>query len=136
MDKQDTKKYAGMTVLVVDNDKSLVAARVSLLEDLGFTVVSAATEAAAEKLLRERNFDLAITEVMLEFPDSGFIFCYKMKKAQPECKILIMSNVTGKTGFSFNLSSPETREWVKADAFIGKNIYPEQLKAAIAKLLD
>ena len=79
--------------------------------------------------------DLVSTDI-LEFTDSGFLFCYKLKKAQPDCKAIILTNAAAKVGLHFELSSPDAREWIKADSILEKSIRAEQLDREIARIMS
>lgn len=128
--------YSGKNVLVVENDKKALAALKGHLEGLKFTVFSAASQAEAETMIQNQKFDLVITELILEFTDSGFLFCYKLKKQQPDCKAIILTNAAAKIGLHFELSSPEARDWIKADAILEKGLRAEQLDREIARFMN
>ena len=128
--------YSGKKALIVENDKKALAALKGHLEELKFAVTTAVSQAEAENIIQTQTFDLAITELILEFTDSGFLFCYKLKKEQPNCKAIILTNAAAKIGLHFELSSPEAREWIKADSILEKSIRAEQLDREIAKILS
>ncbi len=128
--------YSGKKALVVENDKKALAILKEHLEGLKFEVASAASQAEAETVIQNQTFDLVITELILEFTDSGFLFCYKLKKAQPDCKAIILTNAAAKIGLHFELSSPDAREWIKADSILEKSIRAEQLDREIAKIMN
>ncbi len=129
-------EYSGKKVLVVENDKKALAALKGHLESLKFEVTSAVSQAEAETIIQNQTFDLVITELILEFTDSGFLFCHKLKKTQPDCKAIILTNAAAKIGLHFEISSPDAREWIKADSILEKGIRAEQLDREIARIMN
>lgn len=129
------KSYKGKKALLVDNDIESLGSSKSYLEKMGFECIIAETQAEAEKIIEEQKFDLAVVGLMLEFKDSGFILCYRIKKKNPDIPAIIVTNVISETGMSFDLSSPEERSWIKADAILEKQIRFEQLEREVSRLI-
>jgi len=122
-------------VLLVDNDAEYIEANKKAFEDDGFHVTTASTSLDALDKLNEYTPDIIVTEIMLENKDSGFTFCYHSKKKHPEVPVIILSEVVRKTGITFNLSTREDKDWIKADEFINKPISPVSLVCRAKRLL-
>ncbi len=127
----------GKTILFVDKDASFVD-RMQLQQKYtraGYHILRATDETDAEQAISAGRPDLVVTEVMLKRPDGGFTLAWKIKKQYPDVPVLIVSSVSRKTGIRFDLSTPEARSWIKADAYLDKPVREEELDAAIRNLL-
>jgi two-component system, OmpR family, response regulator len=122
-------------ILIVDDDVDYLAQMEMQVRKLGYEVVTAESQKAAEEMIDLVKFDLAILDLMMENKDSGFILCYKMKKHDPHVPVIIASAVTAETGLNFGVETAADRSWIKADTFIEKGIRPDQLEREINKLL-
>lgn len=128
----DEKK---ITILVADDDHDLREQMIFFLENCGFGVVAAEGEKDALSIIEEQKFDLAVLDLMMENQDSGFILSHKIKKLYPGTPVIIVTGVAKETGLHFDASTREERSWIKADAFIQKDLRFEQLKGEIDRLL-
>jgi hypothetical protein len=50
--------------------------------------------------------------------------------------VIISTAVAAERGISFDLHSPDTRSWIKADHYLEKGFRMEELKLLLEKLLD
>ncbi len=124
------------TILVVDQGDQLAAER-AMLQGVGFTVLTADSAEQGLAITREKRPDLVLSEVMLEKPDAGFVLGYRIKH-DPELAaipVVLLSSVFTKTGYVFDLSSPEARQWIKADAYIERPITGERLEARLRQVM-
>lgn len=128
----DNKKK---TILLVDDDEDYLFQTRMNIEQFGFRVVTAESQAEAEKLLETLKPELAILDLMMEKDDSGFILAYKLKRKYPDVPVIIATAVTAETGMTFGVSTEEERKWIKADLYIEKGIRADQLHREIVKLL-
>ncbi len=128
---EDTKK----TILIVDDDSDYLFQMSTQVEKFGFKVVTAGSQAEAEKLLLTFKPDLAILDLMMENDDSGFILCVKMKRKYPDVPIILATAVASETGMTFGLTTDQERSWIKADLYLEKGVRTEQLHQHILKLL-
>ena len=126
---------AKKTVLIADDDIDTLNQLSFHLQNMGFEVVSADNQKAAEDLINKQKPDLAIFDLMMDKPDSGFILSYKLKKKYPGVPVIIATAVTAETGLIFGLDSPEEKKWIKADLYLEKGIRSDQLHREINKLL-
>lgn len=123
------------TILLVDDDEDYLFQTRLNIEQFGFRVITADSQAEAERLLDTVKPDLAILDLMMENEDSGFILAFKLKRKYPDVPVIIATAVTAETGMSFGVSSEEDRKWIKADLYIEKGIRADQLHKEIIKLL-
>ncbi len=122
-------------ILFVDDDPDFRQEISPLLEQEGYTVVQADSGKQAEEFFAKEKFDLAILDLRMEHPDTGFTVAFHFKKAKAEMPIIMVSSVNREMGYNFTLNTPQERAWIKADAFLNKPIRFEQLKYEIEKLL-
>ena len=74
---------------------------------------------------------------MLEKPDAGFVLGYQLKNdpALAQVPLVLLSSVFQHTGIVFDLNTPESRQWIKADAYLERPIAPDSLVAKLRSLL-
>ncbi len=83
-------------ILLVDDNRDGVVARRSVLEELGYTVVSAHCGLEALKTAAEQNFDLVITDFKME-PMDGLQLIAKLRERNFQNPIILL------TGFADSL---------------------------------
>jgi DNA-binding response OmpR family regulator len=125
-----------MTVIIVDDDIDYLAQLKLYTENMGFSVLTAETQAEGEKLFENFKPDLAIFDLMIDKHDSGFILSYKLKQKYPDVPIIILTAVTSETGIQFGLDDETAKNWIKADLYLEKAVRPDQLHREINKLLN
>jgi CheY-like chemotaxis protein len=123
------------TVLVVDDDFDLLEQVVSILEADGHTVVKAHGQVEGEEALLSCLPDLAVLDLMMENMDSGFVLCHQIKRLFPEVPVILLTAVKSATGLDFAARSEEAASWTMADVILDKPVRPEQLRAAVQRLL-
>ncbi len=128
-------RYDGKRALLVDDDIDFLEQHKFGLESIGFDVITAESQADAEKLIDTERYDIAVLDLMMENEDSGFVLAYKSKKNNPDTPVIIATSVTNETGMKFDAVTEESRDWVKADIMLDKNLRFEQLERAINTLL-
>ncbi len=122
-------------VLLVDDDSDFLWQQKVQLEADGFEVVTAVGEADAKAKLAERHPDLAVIDVMMDNPDTGFTLCYYIRKVAPRIPLILVTSIVSETGMDFALASDNDRAWIRADALLAKPIRFEQLRREIDRLL-
>ena len=122
-------------ILVADDDPDVVEQLSVVLAGLGYEVAPAASHKEAEEVLMSIHPDLAIVDLMMEQPDSGFVLCHQIRKLYPETPIILLTAVTAQTGMSFEARSESARSWIRADKIMDKPVRAEQLRAEINRLL-
>jgi len=128
----NSRKYK---ILVVDDDPDYLFQTVAVLEKAGYEVISADNQKEAEEILSSFKPDIAVLDLMMEQPDTGFILCYKLKRKYPDVPVIIATAVSKETGLSFGLNTQQERRWIKADLYLEKGLKTEQLNKEIKKLL-
>ncbi len=130
----ETPKQTG-TVLLVDDDADFLLQQKILLEQAGFTVLTAESSKEAGPIAERENIDIAIVDLMMEDVDSGFALCYHIKQNKPNLPIIMVTGVQSETGIEFDAGTDEERSWVKADVMLTKPVRVEQLTAEIDRLM-
>jgi DNA-binding response OmpR family regulator len=124
------------TVLIVDTDLLFVEQIRQRFLSMGYRVLCAQNEAEAEEIFSATRPDVMITEVMLRHQDGGFCLAWKLKRKYPDVPVVMVSAVTWHTGLFFSLSSPGSRDWIQADAFIDKPVRTDALISAVQSVLQ
>lgn len=125
----------GKRILVVDDDIDFLDQVSLLLEQEGFEVVRAQGRAEGEEALMRFRPDLAVLDLMMEEMDSGFVLCHEVKRLYPGTPVVMLTAVTAETGMDFKATGGDAQSWVKAEMILDKPVRPEQLKAAVRKLI-
>jgi len=127
----DTKK----NILIADDDIDQLHQISMFVTKFGYNAITVGSQKEAEKYLETNKPDLAIFDLMMEKEDSGFILSYKIKQKYPDVPVIIATAVTSETGLIFGVDEKSEKNWIKADAYLEKNIRPDQLEREINKLL-
>ena len=125
-----------ITVLMADDDPDQLFQVGHHLRKWGYEVVAVDSREEAERYLEGACPDLAILDLMMEEEDSGFILAYRIKRCRPEVPVIIATAVTAERGISFDLSSPGSDRWIKADHYLEKGYRMDHLKTVIENLLQ
>lgn len=122
-------------ILLVDDDSDFLWQQRTQLESAGFEVLTAAGEADAKKSIAKRRPDLAVIDVMMDNPDTGFTLCYWIRKRDPSIPLILVTSIVAETGMDFDLTGDRDKGWIRADALLAKPVRFEQLKHQIDRLL-
>jgi CheY-like chemotaxis protein len=116
-------------ILIVDDDLDLLEQNKVLMETKGFKVVTAESGKDGFDVFQKEKPDAAIVDLIMEEMDSGFILCHRIKKTEHGKKIpvFMLTSATYETGFKFNASTPEEKNWIKCDGFLNKPVVVEEL---------
>jgi len=123
------------TIFIVDDDVDYIFQLKTMIENMGFNVISACGQKEAEDMIDKVNPDLAIFDLMMENQDSGFILSHRIKNRLPELPVIIATALTSETGMVFSLENEKDRKWIKADLYLEKGLRKDQLHREINKLL-
>ena len=123
------------SILVADDDADVLEQTRMHLEAAGYNVVAAESEKEAIEKLETFQPDLAVLDLMMENQDSGFILAYKIKRANPQTPVILVTAVTSQTGIAFDVNPGQEGSWIKADVILEKDIRYEQLLGEIKRLL-
>jgi len=121
-------------VLVVEDDPDMMEQMKIYLESEKYGILAAAGQKEAEPLIKPGMFDIAILDLMMENPDSGFVLSHKIKKMDAKIPGVIVTSVTRETGYYFD-KAHDPKAWIKADAIIHKELRFEQLKSELKRLM-
>ena len=122
-------------ILLVDTDPDFRQKAKQSLQDAGYSVTEAEGENQAYEIVRNKKFDIAVVDLILENSDSGFSLSYHFKKDNPQMPVVMLSSSVNDFGIEFSLESASERSWIKADALLNKPIRSEQLLQAVRRLL-
>lgn len=120
-------------ILIVDDDIDLLDQHKILMESKGFEVVTAESAEAGFQVFQKEKPDAVIVDLIMEEHDSGFILCHKIKRTELGKKIpvLILTSATYETGFKFDASTMEEKEWIKCDGVLNKPVVVQELLAML-----
>ena len=123
------------TILVVDDDSDYLLQLQMRLEAAGYEVITADGQQRALEVLEKQMPDLAVVDLMMEHPDSGFVVCHHIKKRDDTVPVILVTGLTSETGMEFDAETDEERSWVKADVVLDKPIRFEQLQREMERLM-
>ena len=122
-------------VLLIDGDPDFRQKAKQFLQDAGYNVTEAEGENQAYEIARNKRFDIAVVNLILENSDGGFSLSHHLKQDHPNMPIVLLSSAVGEFGIEFSLETTAERSWIRADALLNKPIRIEQLLQAVHQLL-
>lgn len=115
--------------LIIDDDKDFREFTSIVLNGEGWeTEELSGSEGVLEKL-REKEFSLVISDLMMENHDSGFVLAYRISKEFPELPVVIATSMVKQTGLTLGKNT----SWLKAERVLHK---PLSVKALSDILKD
>jgi CheY-like chemotaxis protein len=124
-------------ILVVDDDRDLVASIRAFLTARGYEVATAHSGIEARKRLEERRPDCVVLDIMMDYDTDGFNVAYKLHN-EPETRrlpVIILSGFTKVLAEKNDVFAPMLgREWPAA-RFFEKPVKLQELGEAIAGLI-
>lgn len=85
-----SNKSADAHILLVDDNREGLTARKSVLEELGFKIVTATSAHVALEIFGRQSFDLVVTDYKM--PDmSGIELIQKIRQAKPAMPVILIS---------------------------------------------
>ncbi|MFH1196882.1 MAG: response regulator [bacterium] len=117
-------------IAIIDDDPDIIEASSLVLKSKGYDVVTAYNPDDGYKIVKEKNPDLIILDVMMDEPDDGFFLAQKFRKEKITKPILMYTSVSKTIGLDYG-----TSELVPVDDFVEKPISPDELIAKVEKLL-
>ena len=118
-------------IALIDDDVDIVEASKLVLNSNGHEVISAHNPEDGYKIVKEKNPDLIILDVMMDEPDDGFFLAQKFRKENITTPILMYTSVSKTTGYDFDAG-----DMVPVDEFVEKPISPEELIQKVDNLLN
>ena len=122
----DRQTSIGPSILVVDDDPSVLAMLGAVLENEGYQVMTAANAADARARLDERGFDMVLTDMRMETETAGFDVVRAARKMAEKPVIVILT--------AYPMLESQWRE-AGADAGLTKGMPIAELTGSITKLL-
>ncbi len=121
------------TILLVDDDRELVAAHKLLLEQAGYKVIVAYDGQSGLQSARAEKPDVVILDIIMGSPEEGFEVCRSMRDdpALKESRLLVLSAV----GQKFQMAFEPDSLWLPADRVLEKPIDPDTLLAEVEQAL-
>ena len=120
----------GKTILLVDDDKDILAAIEAALEDLSPTILTAPDGDAAMQQADESNPDLVVLDMMLP-KHSGFLVMEKLKHGKKRSDPPLIVMITGNMG----VRHKSYAESLGVSAYLNKPFRMEKLIETITSLL-
>jgi signal transduction histidine kinase/ActR/RegA family two-component response regulator len=118
------------TVLVVEDDPTVLAVAIEMLTDLGYRVITASDAGGALEILRRgRPVDLIFTDVVMPGGKTGVQLAEEAQALRPQIKVLLTS---GYTGEALARHQPNHCEW----PIIAKPFRQPDLATSIRKILE
>jgi len=123
-------ELAGKTILLVDDDRDILATMQAALSDLGPTILTAADGNEAIAQSEQKNPDLVVLDQMLP-KRSGFLVMEKLKRGKKKSDPPRVIMITGNLGSRHKIYA----ESLGVDTYINKPFRMEKLLDAVKKLL-
>jgi len=125
--KKATAPAVQSRILLVDDNANGLKARKTVLEDLGYGIVTASNGHDALERFAPQKFDLVVTDYKMPRMD-GLELIVNLRKLQPELPIVLISGFVDSLGLN--------EENTNADAVIQKSANEvSHLSRAVARLL-
>ena len=120
------------SILIVDDEENIRSLLQEKLEDSGYQVTAADDGKSALKLLKDQQFDLLLTDIIMPDTDGLELIRY-VKEHFPDLKIIAMSAGGQLTNAELYLHPAES---LGADLRFNKPFDLDELENAIEKLLE
>jgi CheY-like chemotaxis protein len=134
---------AGRKVLLVDDDRDLVAALRVAFEQRGYAVVSAYDAEQGLARAEQERPDLIVLDIMMPNATEGFHFVWKLRQREEahlrDIPIVVLSAIHERTQLRFYPESTDgtyrAGEFLPVQAFMDKPVDPERLVSRVEALL-
>jgi len=123
-------ELSGKTVLLVDDDRDILAAMQATLSDLGVEIVSATNGNDAVTKAQSAEPDLVVLDQMLP-GRSGFLVMEKLKRGKKKSDPPRVIMITGNQGTRHRVYA----ETLGVDVYLNKPFRMEKLVESVKKLL-
>ncbi len=121
-------------ILIIDDDTDFVFSTKTVLEQNGYTVMSAGNGNQGKAVLAREKPDLVIVDVIMSSVLDGLNMCIFMKD-DPQCKDIPIIMVTSIANTDYSTLFP-LDENIEIGAFLTKPIKPSVLTGKIEELLS
>ncbi len=120
----------GKTILLVDDDRDIMAAMMAALEDTGATLLEAGDGNISLQLAEAHDPDLVVLDMMLP-KRSGFLVMEKLKRGKKKADKPLIIMITGNRGARHKTYA----ESLGVSAYLNKPFRMEKLVETITKAL-
>lgn len=128
---------ANKSILVVDDDKDLVASVSAYLTARGYEVVTAHNSTEAKDEMTRRRPDLVVLDIMMDYDAEGFTFAYVLKQdeATKQIPIVILSGFAEHLDTKAETFAPILAQDWPAAAYLQKPVSLKDLAATVERLV-
>jgi two-component system OmpR family response regulator len=129
------------TILLVDDDPDYLESNKTVLENEGFIVHTAGTSAEALSLVRSVRPAVAVLDVIMDEPDSGFKLARQIRRSEDTRDVRIvlltaLNDVNRERGIVYRFSDGDRDEaWLPVDRVLNKPVRPAKLAAVVHELI-
>jgi DNA-binding response OmpR family regulator len=117
-------------IAVIDDDPDIREASTLVLNAKGYEVITASNPKDGYDIVKTKNPELIILDVMMDEPDDGFFLAQRFRRENIKTPILMYTSVSKTIGLDFGKS-----EMVPVDDFVEKPITPDLLIQKVEALL-
>lgn len=117
-------------IAVIDDDPDIREASTLVLTAKGYEVVTASNPKDGYDIVKSKNPELIILDVMMDEPDDGFFLAQRFRKENIKTPIIMYTSVSKTIGLDFGKS-----DMVPVDDFVEKPITPDLLIQKVEALL-
>lgn len=123
--------FEGKTILLVDDDREILASMVAAMEEFGVTLYAASDGNQAVRLADEHAPDIVVLDMMLP-KRSGFLVLEKLKKDKKKTDRPRVIMITANPGTRHRVYA----ETLGVDKYLNKPFRIEKLMQAVRELLE
>ncbi|MBL7133963.1 MAG: response regulator transcription factor [Phycisphaerae bacterium] len=123
--------FAGKAILLVDDDREILASMMTAMEELGVELYAASDGNQAVRLADEHNPDIVVLDMMLP-KRSGFLVLEKLKKDKKKTDPPRVIMITANPGARHRVYA----ETLGVDKYFNKPFRMEKLMQAVRELLE
>jgi CheY-like chemotaxis protein len=122
-------------ILIVDDDNELIDATTAVLEEQGYSVISANSGTEGFTMAKIEKPDLILLDVMMENDSAGFEIARALNEDNVTKKIpvIIITGIRKAKNLPFKFEPDE--DWLPVKAVLEKPVVPEMLLNAVNKAL-
>jgi DNA-binding response OmpR family regulator len=125
-------------ILVVDDDRDLVASLEAFLSARGYSVTTASNSKEAYARIVENRPDLMILDVMMDYDEEGMVFASALKTDGPtrDIPILMLSGFNVQTDVRDKVIGSLMGQALPAETFLQKPVRLSELAERVETLLN
>ena len=117
-------------VLIIDDDIDIVTAYKALIQSLGYTADYALTGEQGLEKIKKHVPDLIILDIMMEKPDSGFMFLNELREKNISVPVIMNSSIAKATANILDVNQ------LNIKTILQKPVDPDELMLTVKKYLE